>query len=212
MLDINPHLSELVIAVVTEGAPRRHDLDLGFGFRMSLHVLRRGLSGQHDLQRVRGRTVPLAADLAAADVRLPSATTVGVWISKGRRSVAEREMLPSVINVDHRPRLVLPVPSDRVAALLVDGDYPIVGPLAAMWRPAANGQKAAMSPLPSPWDPTAAAGPQLSALRVEEHPQALGDLDLASVLSGADLVVGATDDMNEQALLAHHAYAAEIPK
>ena len=40
-LGLNPHLGELVIAVVTDGAPREHDLPVGPGHRMSLHLLRR---------------------------------------------------------------------------------------------------------------------------------------------------------------------------
>ncbi|GAB3988980.1 hypothetical protein GCM10029978_112790 [Actinoallomurus acanthiterrae] len=303
MLDINPHLHELTIAVVTRGPLRPADLDLGSGYRMSLHTLRRGKDGDHVLRRVEGRTVPLTADLRTTDVDLPSATAVRDWVGKRARA-RERDDLPQIINVNHRPRLVLPVPSDHTAALLVDGEYPLVGPLAVRWERDAGGRPA-MAALPSPWDPGSAAAGQLAALartaagrrtgeavervwpllgdlterrvvvaglgsvgsriaedlvrcgvgtltvidpecvegpnlarsvytsadlgvakptamarrlraidpavRVEEHVAALGDLDLAGLLSGADLVVGATDDMAEQARLSHHAYAAGIP-
>lgn len=40
-LDLNPHLAGLVIAVVSEGAPRERDLSVGARHRMSLHLLRR---------------------------------------------------------------------------------------------------------------------------------------------------------------------------
>ncbi len=54
---------------------------------------------------------------------------------------------------------------------------------------------------------------------VKTHPIArhLGDTHLAELMAGnagvpvPDLVIGATDDMQEQALLAHHAYYADIP-
>ncbi len=49
------------------------------------------------------------------------------------------------------------------------------------------------------------------AVHLVEHAATLGRLPLAEVLDGADLVVGATDDMQEQLLLAHHAYALGTP-
>ena len=45
-LGLNPHLGELLIAIVTEGTPREHDLPVGSRHRMSLHVLRRNHTGQ----------------------------------------------------------------------------------------------------------------------------------------------------------------------
>jgi molybdopterin/thiamine biosynthesis adenylyltransferase len=49
------------------------------------------------------------------------------------------------------------------------------------------------------------------AVRVSGHASPLGLTDPVALLTGVDLVVAATDDMSEQALLAHHAYAAGIP-
>ncbi|WP_176741443.1 ThiF family adenylyltransferase [Streptomyces sp. LUP30] len=304
MLEINPHLDQMLIAVVTSGSPRALDVDLGAGFRMSLHVLRRHGPG-HELERVPGTTVPLTADLAAAGVELPAATAVRRWVAGKHDPTPPGDSLPSVLRVNHRARLVVPVPSDRAGALLIDADYPDVGPLAVAWESAGDGAARQLTPLPSPWDPTTPTVSQLAALartaagrhvdgsadrvwplvgnladrhvvvaglgsvgsriaedlvrcgigtvtvidpenveapnlartvytaadlglskpsaiarrlraidpavQVTEHVEALGALNLADVLSGADLVVGAIDDMEEQALLSHHAYAARIP-
>jgi molybdopterin/thiamine biosynthesis adenylyltransferase len=46
---------------------------------------------------------------------------------------------------------------------------------------------------------------------VDRHAAPLGTIDLPQALAGVSLVVAATDDMVEQALLAHHAYAAGVP-
>ena len=58
-LGLNPHLGELLIAIVTEGTPREHDLPVGPRHRMSLHVLRRNHTGQPSPAPVRGAVVPL---------------------------------------------------------------------------------------------------------------------------------------------------------
>lgn len=50
--------------------------------------------------------------------------------------------------------------------------------------------------------------PALSAATTEGS---LGATDIPALLAGADLVIGATDDMRDQLVLAHHAYAAGIP-
>ncbi|MFS0795103.1 ThiF family adenylyltransferase [Microbacterium sp. 1P10AE] len=46
---------------------------------------------------------------------------------------------------------------------------------------------------------------------VRQVPQTLGETDLGALVRDATLVIGATDDMREQFLLAHHAYAAGVP-
>ena len=84
-LGLNPHLGELLIAIVTEGTPREHDLPVGSRHRMSLHVLRRNHTGQPSLARVRGAVVPLAADLAAAGITIASATSITSWRRTRRR-------------------------------------------------------------------------------------------------------------------------------
>jgi molybdopterin/thiamine biosynthesis adenylyltransferase len=304
-LGLNPHLGKLMIAVVTEGAPREHDLPVGPGHRMSLHSLRRDHMGKTSLARVRGAVVPLAADLAAASITILSATSITSW-QRARRGGAARpgSGLPTVVMLNHSPRLAVRVPSSRAAALFIHPDYPQVGPIAVTGRQDA-GNPTVLQPIPSPWDPVSPPGPQLAALAwaaagrriarstkrvwplvgalsgrrvliagagsvgsriaedlvrsgvgaftvidpdqvdapnlartvysaadigvpkpdalarrlraidpavvVDRHATPLGTTDLPQVLAGVSLVVGATDDMAEQALLAHHAYAAGVP-
>ena len=120
-LELNPHLSRLVIAVVTKGAPREHDLPVGPGHRMSLHVLRRNHREKMSLARVRGLVVPLAADLAAAGITIISATSITAWRRRRRSGAARpRAVLPTVVMLNHSPRLAVPVPAPRAVALLID--------------------------------------------------------------------------------------------
>ncbi len=304
-LELNPHLGGLVIAVVTEGAPRDYDLPVGPDHRMSLHILRRDWRGQTSLARVRGSVVPLAADLAAAGITIVSATSIRAWRRAGRREAARpRAALPTVVMLNNSPRLAIPVPTLRPAALLIHPGYPETGPIVVTSRQDAH-TRAMLQPLPSPWDPVAPPAPQLAALAraaagrriagstkrvwplvgalssrrvlvagagsvgsriaedlvrsgvgaftvidpdrvdapnlartvytaadigapkpdalarrlqaidpavvVDRHGAPLGTIDLPQALAEVSLVVAATDDMTEQALLAHHAYAAEVP-
>jgi molybdopterin/thiamine biosynthesis adenylyltransferase len=304
-LRLNPHLSELVIAVVTEGASREHDLPIGPDHRMSLHLLRRGWQGQTSLVRVRAVVVSLAADLAAVGIKIASATSITSWRRARRGGTARPQAaLPTAVTLNHGRRLAVPVPSSRPAALFIDPGYPQVGPIAVTGRPATGG-RAVLQPLSSLWDPVAPPVPQLAALaraaagrrltgstrrvrslvgglssrrvllggagsvgsRIAEdlvrsgvgtvtvidpdlvdpanlartvysaadigvpkpdalarrlqaidpavavyrHGTPLGATDLTEALVGISLVIAATDDMTEQALLAHHAYAAGIP-
>ena len=50
-----------------------------------------------------------------------------------------------------------------------------------------------------------------SAVEVIALSASLGELDLGQVLKGVDLVVGATDDMDQQLILGHHAFSAGVP-
>ncbi len=162
-LGLNPHLGELLIAIVTEGTPREHDLPVGSRHRMSLHVLRRNHTGQPSLARVRGVVVPLAADLAAAGITIASATSIASWRRRRGRTARPRTELPTVITLNHSPRLAVQVRSARPAALLIHPGYPQVGPVAVTGRQDA-GSLAVLQPLPSPWDPVAESCPQLAAL------------------------------------------------
>ena len=304
-LGLNPHLGELLIAIVTEGTPREHDLPVGSRHRMSLYMLRRNHTGQRPPVQVRGAVVPLAADLAAAGITIASATSITSWRRRRRgRTARPRAELPTVVTLNHDPRLAVQVRSARPAALLIHPGYPQVGPIAVTGRQNA-GSQAVLQPLPSPWDPVTQAGPQLAALAraaagrriagstkrvwpvvgalsgrrvliagagsvgsrvaedlvrsgvgaftvidpdrvdapnlartiysaadigvpkpdalarrlraidpavvVDRHATPLGTTDLPQALAGVSLVIAATDDMTEQALLAHHAYAAGLP-
>ena len=303
-LDLNPHLGQLLIAVVTEGAPRERDLPVGERHRLSLHVLRRKHRSSPVLTRISGEVVPLSADLATAGIPLQSVTTIDDWCRLSVEGSAKESSLPGVIRFNRRAQLVVSVPSDRPAALFIDHEYPHTGPIAVATMRGAD-ETIGLRPLPSPWDPVSAARPQLAGLAraaagrrithsterawplvgslaeakvliagagsvgsriaedlvrsgvgaltiidpdpveapnlsrtvyaaadigipkpdalaarlraidpsvaVDRHVNPLGLIDLGPALDEVSLVVAATDDMNEQALLAHHAYAAGIP-
>jgi molybdopterin/thiamine biosynthesis adenylyltransferase len=302
-LGLNPHLAGLVIAVVSEGTPRERDLPMGARHRMSLHLLRR--DAPTPLGRMQGEVVPLAGDLAAAGIKISSVTSVTSW-RRGRRTKGTRlrSAVPTVVNVNHSPRLSVRVPGATVGMLFIDPGYPHVGPIAVA-AVEGGGDVATLKPLPSPWDPVAPSKPQLIALArgavgrrllgstrrvrplvgvlanhqvlvagagsvgsriaedlvrsgvgamtvidpdyvdasnlarsvycaadigvpkpealarrlqaiepaiaVDGHASPVGATELAQVLTGISLVVSATDDMAEQALLAHHAYFAGVP-
>jgi molybdopterin/thiamine biosynthesis adenylyltransferase len=305
-LEMNPHLDALIIAVVTKGTPREYDMPVGERHRMSVHLLRRSGSPDPVPVRVRAIMVPLTGDLVQAGLRMGSATDVSTQhrTQSGISNNAGLESLPRAVTVSGRARLAVPVPADRPAALFIDPDYPVVGPLAVTAKRDA-GAPAALVAVSSPWDPVSPAGSQLAALArvaagsrvkeatervwplvgsladrrvllagagsvgsriaddlvrcgvgslividpdgvepsnlarttyiaadigtpkpdalgrrlsaidpavvVEGHAARLGSLDLATMVKQVDLVVAATDDMAEQALLAHHAYAAGTP-
>lgn len=301
-LDLNPHLDELVVAVLTEGEPRPFDVAVGPRHRLSLHILRRRVSPKRpELVLATGRVVTLNSDLARAGCPLRSASTVREWRPGAPPATADAP-LGRVVHLSGRPRLLIEVASHREGALLVDAAYPLVGPLAVRVSP---GTQPTVTALPSPWDPVSPAAGQLHALAraaagrrlegatarawplvgslaskrvlvaglgsvgsriaedlcrcgvgdfvlvdpdtveapnlartvyeagdvgrpktdalsrrlravdpavtVETHQRTLGDTDLRALLTGVDLVVGATDHMGEQAVLAHHAYYGGIP-
>ncbi len=301
-LDLNPHLTHVVIAVVTEGLPREHDLAVGERHRMSVHLLRREASGFPLPVRAAGKVVPLCADLALAGIPLESATEIPS--GQAADGSAARAPLPGVVRLNRRPRLTVSVPGNRPAALFIDPGYPQAGPIAVTGALGSDGTPA-LIPQPSPWDPVSAPGPQLAALavvaagqrikgsteraaplvgplgdarvliagagsvgskiaedlvrsgvgtftiidpdpveapnlsrtvyaaadigipkpdalaarlraidpavQVSRHVSPLGLTDLGKALDGISLVIAATDDMGEQALLAHHAYATATP-
>lgn len=306
-LEMNSHLGALLIGVITAGRPRQHDLAVGSDHRMSLHLLRRHpRGGPSDPVRIPGQIVPLTEDLALAGGQMLSVTTVEAWLDSGggARHGVQLGPLPHVIRLCGRPRLTVTIPADRNAALLLDPEYPVVGPVAITVRRGEDGNPTVV-PLPSPWDPVSPPAPQLAglvrraagrslvgahdrvwplagdlahrrvlvsglgsvgslitedlvrcgvgaltvvdpetveapnlsrtvyvaadvgtpkpdalqrrlssidpAVAVEGHRLAIGATNIDELLTDVDLVVAATDDMTEQALLAHHAYAAGVP-
>ena len=303
-LRMNPHLHRLVIAVVTQGRPRSYDLPIGKTHRMSVHVLTRDGDGDPVLVRSRGVRVALSVDLGAADVPLPSETSVRAWIPRTpKRGKAAPDALPHVVDVSGRSRLVVPVPASEPYALLIDAEYPVVGPV--LVRAEVTRDDVRLVPRPSPWDQVGAPAPQMAALvqgaatgrrrgatdrvdalvgslsdrravviglgsvgsrlaedlvrsglgriavidpdvveapnlsrttyvaadvgsakasalarrlraidpsvEVEEYVAHAIELDLDRILTSASLVVAATDDMPQQAVVSHHAYVAGVP-
>ena len=301
----NAHLDGLLIAVVTAGTPREHDLRLGVQHRMSLHLVPRPGEERAVVARMRGEVVPLATDLAAAGISLTSDTSVRSWLrARSARHSRVWAAMPTAVSLNHSPRLAVRVPSSRPAALFIHPDYPQTGPIAVTAQQAEN-DTSTLRPLPSAWDPVSAPAPQLTALArsaagrrirrsttrvwplvgslagkkvlvagagsvgsyIAENlvrsgvgiltiidpdqvdpsnlarttytaadiglpkPEALarhlrmidpaviadgrastlGATDLNEALNGVSLVIAATDDMADQAVLAHHAYTAGIP-
>jgi len=297
-LDMNPHLEQMVIAVVTAGVPRDLDVALAPGHRMSVHTLRRTKDGGTSLERARVEAVQLHADLADAGLDVNAATSVEAVLADRTSD------LSPVLTVAGHDSLVVPLRTSEPRALVIDGLYPRVGPLGV--RPDRSRDGAVvMTPLPSPWDRTMAHGPQLAdrarryagdaehgtwdrvtelvgslrrktvavvgcgsvgsriaedltrcgvghlvlvdpdeveppnlsrtvyttvdlgqrkvdalgrrllsinpGLSLDTHALSISELDLGEALDNVDLVVAATDDMQEQAGLAHIVYDKAIP-
>lgn len=120
-LEANPHLTTLVIAIVTHGTPRPTDLPLGPAHRMAVHTLTRTADAP-ELQRARALVVPLAADLAAADLTTSAHLTASA-VLEGRTEGPGR-----IITAADGPRLLVDVGQ---AALLIGPGYPDQPPLLA---------------------------------------------------------------------------------
>jgi molybdopterin/thiamine biosynthesis adenylyltransferase len=183
-LEMNPHLDQLLIAIVTVGAPRIHDVPISTTHRMSVHRLRRQADSDPALERLAVEVVPLRADLREGGLDLPAASTVDE-IAHAEDGLA----LPVVLTVQGRERLVVPVPSERPRALLIDSLHPLVGPIfvATDVDPATGGLS--LQPLASAWDSIAPAGPQLA--RMTRH---ISATDLQSSLDRVTELVGSLSE------------------
>ena len=301
-LRMNPHLDRLLIAVVTEGAPRRFDVAVGSRHRMSVHVLAREGATGATYARARIEVVPLLADLRSAGLSFCSLTGVDDWVQTADDAarVAPHTAVPHIVPVDGRLRIVVPL-ADRPHALLFDDRYPIAGPMRLQvdhgggndlpvshtglpWHPQSSARMQLADLVEGPAaiqgavdrvadlvgslatksvlvaglgsvgsriadelvragvgavtlvDPDTVAAPNLarSVYRVSDlgrakafalaghlhainpvvsvnvRPVAISDLVLPDELDGIDLIIAATDDMQQQALLAHHAYASNV--
>ncbi len=298
-LAMNPHLDQLIIAVVTAGAPREFDVPLGSLYRMSVHVLRRQAGSHPSLLRARVAIHPITRCLAAAGLVSTSLVSVNDALASDLNGVQP----PMVLRGGGRETLLVPAPDTPGSAVLVDPLFPTVSPIAV--RTDMDSAGPSIVPLPSPWDPTKEPDQQLVSLvrllktsqdgqewaRIKEltgsladkravvvgagsvgsriaedltrsgvqtltlvdpdvvttpnlarsvytqadvgtakvdalrarmlainpamavtvHRAPICDLEPADLLAGADLAVLATDDMNEQAYLAHWAYHLQIP-
>ena len=150
-LGLNPHLGELLIAIVTEGTPREHDLPVG---SRPPDVPARAPPEPHRAAVAWPGSgawwYPLAADLAAAGITIASATSITSWRRRRRgRTARPRAELPTVVTLNHSPRLAVQVRSARPAALLIHPGYPQVGPVAVTGRQDAGSRGgAAAAPFP----------------------------------------------------------------
>lgn len=154
-LDLNPHLDQLWIAVVTAGEPRELDVAIGDHHRMSVHVLHRASAARRpDLVRARGVVHPVAAHLQEAGLHPRFHLSVDEVLGA---DLAPTEP-PMVIRADGRPVLAVTLPEDTDSMLFVDSIHPVVPPLAVRLE---DGHFVAQ---PSPWDPTQDSGKQLQSL------------------------------------------------
>lgn len=107
LLDANAHLDQVVVCIVTEGQPRAHDLRVGPGHRMSVHLARRGPHGSMPCARcIHAQLVPTRE---LADVLLDLEGRVLRW------NGADRLALPSV--------------ADGRVAVLFHADHPTAPPV-----------------------------------------------------------------------------------
>lgn len=154
-LDLNPHLTELLIAIVTQGTPRELDVHIGDQHRMSIHVLRRQLPNvEPELLRAGVTIHPVASDLRAA--HLAPAFHISVDdVLRGETEIG----LPRVIRADSREVLAVSLPSSPTSFIFMDSLHPVVTPLAVSLNSEGD-----FETHPSPWDPTRSSHHQFRAL------------------------------------------------
>lgn len=110
-LELNPHIEQLMICVVTKGNPRATDVAIPGGHRMSVHVIRR-VEGEPEYLRARPVVVPIARVLEDAGMPVPGAVTV-------TDVRAERfDGLVPVLVVDGAEKIVVAVPETDDAWLM----------------------------------------------------------------------------------------------
>lgn len=110
-LELNPHIEQLMICVVTKGNPRATDVAIPGGHRMSVHVIRR-VEGEPECLRARPVIVPIARVLEDAGMPVPGAVTV-------TDVRAERfDGLVPVLVVDGAEKIVVAVPETDDAWLM----------------------------------------------------------------------------------------------
>jgi molybdopterin/thiamine biosynthesis adenylyltransferase len=175
-LRLNPHLSSLLVAIVTEGPPSAPEhLAVGATHRMSLHAV----TLVDDQPRVRGvaaTVVSLTAGLSDAGVEVRSSLTGREWRST-RAAVAAS--LPRVTTWRGTEQLFIGL-GDSLA-LAVPPSYPDAGPQAISFADAEAGPVV----LPSPWDPSRGARRQLRNLvRNAPRHRLAGAFDRAEPLVG----------------------------
>lgn len=164
-LDANPHLDQLVVAIVTRGDPRPTDCPVGSEWAMSLHVARRSPGGGCRLLRAAPVIAPVRADLDAAGASCGPPITLE-W--------GGRTLLAYLVSDQGAAQ-------GNQVAVAFPAEYPQAGPIAFT-----VGDGGTMTPTGRPcWDPTLPSPPQLrslidGALRRSAH----GFLDRVSGLSG----------------------------
>ncbi len=154
-LEMNPHLDQMLIAIVTAGSPREYDVPIGAGHRLAVHVLCRQASGRPVLLRARVASHPVLRSLERAELELASLVSVDQVLADDPMAVAP----PIVVPVDGRESLLIPLPKAPGAAVVIDPIFPTVGPIAVRVEPGES-----VVPLPSKWDPTQGPDRQLESM------------------------------------------------
>ncbi|MDR1635588.1 MAG: ThiF family adenylyltransferase [Bifidobacteriaceae bacterium] len=157
-LDLNPHLDDLIIAIVTKGRARACDLQIAATHRMSVHILRRQQGTAPALIRARVAVHPISKHLSDGRLVLPASTTVHQVL--GEHPLAQQ--LARVQSIDGREVAALPVPGRPTATVLVDALHPVVPPLGVVASETPGGLK--LEAYPYGWDASQPPGPQLAAL------------------------------------------------
>jgi molybdopterin/thiamine biosynthesis adenylyltransferase len=121
-LEMNPHLDELLICVVTRGKPRDLDVPLPGGQRMSVHVLRRAGRRQPDLIRAKVGIVGLTRTLDSAGLQSPGAVSV-----TDVRHADFGQLLP-VLRVNGHDNVIVSIP-DTPEAVFIGAQFPDAAPL-----------------------------------------------------------------------------------
>lgn len=127
-MELNPHLDQLLVCVVTEGRPRATDLAIAGGHRMSVHVIRRTHAEGVEFRRAKPVVVPLREVLAGLDLSAAEAISV-----TGVRE-ADTDRVAPILTTGGREHLVAPVPDTDDAWLLppgLPGQKPLLGALTA---------------------------------------------------------------------------------
>ncbi|WP_165759526.1 ThiF family adenylyltransferase [Rathayibacter oskolensis] len=152
MLDLNPHISSMIVAIVTEGSPTQVEhLPIGDTHRMSLHVVG-VVDGETVVRPLAGEVVPLETAFAEVGLAVVSAVSTREWL---RDQEAVLGALP--VSVEWRGQTCLAIPVVDAIAVLIPSGYPTAGPVIVEW--------AADSEIvhPSRWDPSRRPEQQLTA-------------------------------------------------
>lgn len=230
-MEMNPHLDQLFVCVVTHGHPRPTDAAIPGGHRMSVHLIRRTDGGGLEFVRARAVVVPtdhapglhtdasasardvvangVEAYVVAPGMALPHLVEVGIESATARvaeltgRMDERRVLIAGAGSVGSR------IAEDLVRSgvrhfVLVDHDVVSLPNLARSTYVRADVGAPKVDVL----------AVRLRAINPEAHVVAvrapLADADLHELLDGVDLVVMATDDMAQQAELAASAYRRGI--
>ncbi len=164
LLQANPHLTSVLVAIITRGAPYEFNhLPIGSTHRMSLQIMTLS-SGKLEVVAVPGVIVPVRDVIAALGVSWnPSDATVDDWLADPRNQATRMPRRVATGTVDG---FRISAPADAGGAdrdVVIPLNYPIAGPIVVERT---NGERR-LTPLP--WNP--AIDPREQARRIGgRHP------------------------------------------